>query len=273
MKERVTAKIFDFFITTKCTLNCKLCAAGVPYILEPHHTDLQVAFQEMEKFFQVFDYVDRIEFIGGEPLMHPDIAEIVKEASKYKDQFGYMRITTNATIVPSEKLLKELRESGCKYDFIVDNYGKLSVNFDNLVKVLDDNHITYRVDVYHGKRENQRFGGWIDFGDFTDQKYSEEQLRYNFEHCTAMKGNFCCTNNGKVFPCCYAMTGYLEGKLPFMRDEYIDLFDDTISLDEKRNIASNFDKKIMNACRFCKSFDTENSVRYCAAEQVERDKI
>ena len=270
MKERMTAKIFDFFITTKCTLNCKLCATGVPNILNPKHTDLLITYQEMEKFFQVFDYVDRIEFIGGEPLMHPHIAEIVQEATKYKEQFGYMRITTNATIVPNEKLLQVLRGSGCKYDFIVDNYGELSANFDNLIKVLDDNNITYRVDVYYGKRENQRFGGWIDFGDFKDQSYTEEQLNYNFEHCTAMKNNFCCTNNGKVFPCCYAMAGYLQGKLPLVKGEYIDLFDDGISLEEKRNIASSFGKKILKACGFCNSFDTVNSVRYCAAEQVER---
>lgn len=270
MKERVTAKIFDFFITTKCTLNCKLCATGIPNILNPGHTDLQMAYQEMEKFFQVFDYVDRIEFIGGEPLMHPYIAEIVQEATKYKDQFGYMRITTNATIVPDEKLLKVLRESGCKYDFIVDNYGELSVNFDNLIKVLDENDITYRVDVYYGKRENQRFGGWIDFGNFTDQNYSEDQLKKIFDNCTCVKGNFCCTNHGKVFPCIYSMTGFLEGKLPLIQGEYIDLFDDSISIDEKKTIACNFDKKLIKACQFCNSFDTKNSVRYCAAEQVER---
>lgn len=269
MSERVTAKIFDFFITTKCTLNCKLCAAGVPFIKEPKHTALETAFEEMKRFFQVFDYVDRIEFIGGEPLMHPDIAEIVKEATKYKNQFGFMRITTNATIVPNEKLLKVLRESGCKYDFIVDNYGKLSVNFDNLIKVLDDNDIVYRVDIYYGKRENQRFGGWIDFGNFIDQRYSEKELNENFEQCTAMKGNFCCTNNGKVFPCCYAMTGYLEGKLPFV-DEYIDLFDDDILLEEKRKKAMTFGEKPLYACRFCKSFNSEKSKRYCAAEQIER---
>lgn len=270
MGERVTAKIFDFFITTKCTLNCKLCAAGVPFIEKPKHTELEIAFEEMKRFFEVFDYVDRIEFIGGEPLMHPHIAEIVEEASKYKQQFGYMRITTNATIVPGEKLLRALNESGCRYDFIVDNYGELSVNYHKLIKILDDNNITYRVDTYYGEREKQRFGGWIDFGDFTDQKYSEEQLRDNFRHCTAREGNFCCTNNGKVFPCCYAMTGYLEKKMPFVNDEYIDLFDDSVSLEIKRQRAIAFGEKPLYACRFCKSFNSEKSKRYCAAEQIER---
>ena len=221
------------------------------------------------KFFQVFDYVDRIEFIGGEPLMHPDIVEIVKEAVKYKSQFGFIRITTNATIVPSEMLLRVLNESGCKFDFLVDNYGELSVNFDKIVRILDENNITYRVDEYHGKREEQRFGGWIDFGDFTDQMYSEEQIQYNFEHCAAIKRNVCITH-GKVFPCCYEMAGYLEGKLPLIEGEYIDLFDENISLEDKKKIAQDFWKNSLYACRFCKSFNAENSKRYCAAEQMER---
>ncbi|GHU44054.1 hypothetical protein FACS1894111_10690 [Clostridia bacterium] len=266
MSERITAKIFDFFITTKCTMNCKLCAAAVPYNPKPRHTPKEIAFRELSEFFQIWDYAERVEFIGGEPLMHPDIYDIVKETMKYSNQFDRMRITTNATIVPSDELLSFIADCGKPFDFIVDDYGKHSKNLNRLVEKLETYGIEHRIDVYHG--ETQRFDGWVCFGDYTDLAYSEEEWHKVFERCIAPKNAFTCVNDGKAFACCYAMSLYWVNG--FLADDgsYVDLFDDGSSIEKKRETAANFNKQPLAACRCCHGFDSENGKRYPAAEQL-----
>lgn len=272
MADKLVAKIFDFFITTRCTMNCKLCAAAVPYIKKPCHTPKEQAFREIEKFFEIWDYAERVEFIGGEPLMHPDIYEIVYEALKYKDQFGKLRITTNATIVPDDKLLALARDCGKEFDFIIDDYGKYSVNLNRLLKKLDEYDLPYRVDVYHG--DNQRYNGWVYFGDYTDRGYaSEEEVKTVFENCICPKTAFVCVNDGKAFSCVYSMSLWLvKGVLP-QGEEYIDLFDESITIPRKRKIADTFCTRAISSCRYCYGFNSESGMRYSAAEQLPRRTV
>lgn len=256
---KIEAQIFDFFITQRCTMNCKLCAAAVPYVKNPVHTPKEVAFRELKEFFNVWDYAHRLEFIGGEPLMHPEITDIVKEALKYSDKFAKMRITTNATIVPSDELCDIASHCGKEFDFIVDDYGENSRNLEPLIRKLESYGIPYRVDVYHGKE--QRFGGWIFFGDHTLIN-DDDGAAKAYESCICPKNQFVCTNKGKAFSCVYAMgmnwvNGFHEND-----GSYIDLFDDSVSIEEKRKIAANFCKQPITACKYCHGFDSENSQRY-----------
>ncbi|KYZ76494.1 hypothetical protein AXX12_08660 [Anaerosporomusa subterranea] len=270
MPERLTAKIFDFYITTKCTMNCELCAAAVPYNPRPCHTLKENAFREIKEFFRIWDFTERVEFIGGEPLMHPQILEIIEETLKYRNQFERLRITTNATIVPQDELLELARSCGKYFDFIVDDYGEHSKNLQPLVEKLEQYGIPYRVDVYHG--ENQRYDGWIHFGDYEDYGYSTKEVERIFQRCIAPKNAFTCVNAGKAFSCVYAMSLFLaKGILP-EKGEYIDLLDDTVSLAEKREIGTGFCTKPIKACHYCKGFDSENSERYPAAKQLLRKR-
>lgn len=259
MSDRLIAKVFDFAITTRCTMSCRLCVAGIPYNKNPRHTPKDEAFREIEEFFRVWNFAERIEIIGGEPLMHPDIYEIIEEALKYPDCFGRFRVTTNSTIVPSDRLLELAASCDKPFDFIVDDYGEHSQNLVPLTKKLDEYRIPYRVDVYHGG--NQNYGGWIDFGDRTDQGYTDQDLQAVFKKCLAPKYPFTSVNDGKAFSCVFALSLYLStGRLKV--GDYVDLFDDSISLEEKREIARGFHTIPIDACRYCRGFDNENGKRY-----------
>lgn len=240
-------------------MNCKLCAAAVPYIENPVHTPKDVAFHELKTFFDVWDYAERVEFIGGEPLTHPDLYEIVKESLKYQERFGKLRITTNATIVPSERLCDLAANCGKEFDFIVDDYGECSRNLTPLLRRLDKFNIPYRVDVYHGKE--QRFGGWIYFGDYS-LVAAGAGADDRFKNCVAPKNQFVCVNNGKAFSCCYAMCLYwIHGFFP-NDGSCIDLFDNTVQLERKRTVAAQFCRAPIEACKYCLGFDPNKSRRY-----------
>lgn len=267
MGEQITCKNFDYFITSKCTLNCKLCSNYIPYIPKPFHTPKETSFQEMREFFRIWDYADRIEFIGGEPLLHPDFKEILKESLRYADQFGKIRITTNATILPSEELFSIIRGSDKRIEFLLDNYGPLSKNLDRIIEKCTQYGIPYRVDTYCG--DTQYANGWIWFGDCkTERGYTEEEWRDVFDRCVVPTEHFVMVNNGKAFFCDYAMAMHqVTGALP-EDGGYIDLFDKGIPLSEKREQAKKIWQGPFSSCKYCTGFDVEKAKRYPAAEQL-----
>lgn len=270
MSDKIVCKNFDYFITSRCTLNCKLCSNYIPYIPHPFHTPKETAFREMKEFFQIWDYADRIELIGGEPLFHPEFFEILEESLKYESQFGKIRITTNGTIIPSEKIFSLIRETDKRIEFLVDDYGpQLSKNLPQIIAKCDEYDIPYRVDTYHG--DSQYSNGWIYFGDCkTDLGYSDEKLAQVFHRCVVPKEHFVMVNNGKAFYCDYPMAMYqVTGNLP-TNGGYIDLFDDSIPLEKKRDMARHLWEGPFSSCRYCTGFDIENAKRYPAAEQLPR---
>jgi len=226
---------------------------------------LDVAKREIKEFFNIWDYAERVEFIGGEPLMHPNILEIVKEMLKYKDCFSRMRITTNATIIPSDELCELVASCGRIFDFIVDDYGEYSKNLEKVINKLEYYNIPYRLDIYHG--DNQRYNGWVIYGEYVEAQ-TKDSAEFIFNHCNVPRNQFVCVNNGKVFSCNYAQSLYwVKGIFPTDGSAF-DLFDESVSREQKRNFAKDFFLKPIQACEYCYGFSNDFGERFPAAEQI-----
>ena len=267
--KRTDAKIIDLMITTRCSLKCKLCGFGVPYVKNPCHVSLESLSKQLEKFFEVWDSTQRLNFIGGEVLMHPNIYEIVQETLKYKDKIKTFRITTNGTIPPSEKLLKLIADCNEEknFEFVISDYGSsLSRKVDKIIECLEFYKIPYIVHKYFGK--NLYYGGWVDFGNDTYIESSDEDLKNKYLNCACKKSMFQLLYDGKVFQCGYQFRLFIVKNILPNKDEYIDLFDNTISIDEKKEIVSGFYKNPLTACKYCKSLNEKLSKRYPPAEQL-----
>lgn len=265
---QLVSRVLDFYITTNCTLNCKLCMTDVPNLPNRHHVPVESLSKQLEAFFGIWDYATRLEFMGGEPLMHPEIYDVIKETLRFKDKFRDLRIATNATIVPDDKVLELIASCGKFFDFVVDDYGPLSRNIKPLTERLEYYKIPYRIDCYTG--EKQHFNGWVKLGDYEYIDYSDEQLLQQHRECVQVKDEFAIVYEGKVFQCPYPLRFFMiKGILP-EKDEYIDLYDNSLTRDEKRAIAANFYKVPTKACHCCFGFSEKKAKRYPAAEQVER---
>ena len=98
-------------ITMKCSLKCKNCNMFVPYYKEDVTYSKENIKSEIDTLFKKVDYIFSFTLLGGEPLLHPDWAEIVHYLSKaYSDRIGIIKIITNGTIIPADKVL-DLRSS------------------------------------------------------------------------------------------------------------------------------------------------------------------
>jgi sulfatase maturation enzyme AslB (radical SAM superfamily) len=77
---RVPVPILDFKITTRCTLKCRECASLMDFYGDKtHHTDSFELFKRrLDKLLSACDRIYYFTFIGGEPLVCKDLANMVE---------------------------------------------------------------------------------------------------------------------------------------------------------------------------------------------------
>lgn len=120
-------------LTDACNLRCAYCKKSDEirkYLALPDIMQLLPAFRDAG--------IKKIRLTGGEPLLHPDITEIVKACSD--TGFGDIAITTNALLLKDKARI--LRENGLKRVNIsinsldAENYLKIT-GVDGLKRALD----------------------------------------------------------------------------------------------------------------------------------------
>ena len=142
----------------------------------------------------------------------------------------------------------------------------LSLKADKIIERAKFYGIHYRVDKYYG--DDMYFGGWTDFGDGSYIESSDDELEDKYKNCGCGGVKSQHLYDGKVFLCGLQFKLFLINEILPKRDEYLDLFDDSISIDEKKKIISGFYKKPLTACRHCNSINAKLSKRYTPAEQL-----
>lgn len=253
-------------VTSKCTLKCKLCATYAPTHPSPHHYPYERIQKGIQHFFESFDCVRLFTISGGEPLLHPQLPEIVQFASAYIDRIELFEIITNGTVVPSEKLLENLQFSE-KVNILVDDYGpKISVKVPQVIEAFKRHGIKYRIRKYHG--EDAHLGGWLDISDFTDKHRTEKEDEALFSRCmyTTTFKNHIFIINGTAHMC------YVNKQLlDFVQDnpkEYVDMMDDSLTGQErKKRLLDLRNRKCLSVCKYCSGF-CEDAKRYTPAEQL-----
>lgn len=87
-------------IIDHCNLNCKACGSFAP-IAEKNHTTLKEHIEDLERLNELFgDNIPTIILMGGEPLLHPDINQLIAATRKFFP-LSCLRIFTNGILLPS----------------------------------------------------------------------------------------------------------------------------------------------------------------------------
>ena len=103
-------RIFDrkplqcsLYLTDKCNLDCSYCTEYDNSKPHPKLEDLKLWIRKIRDLGTM-----RIALVGGEPLLHPDVVEIVR----YCRELGFATSLTTNGFLLTRKLLKELEEAG-----------------------------------------------------------------------------------------------------------------------------------------------------------------
>ena len=264
MIDYLSKERLGIMLTTVCNLKCRGCYLMIPE-QKPWNADADQVIASLPRIFEIFDRFEQICLMGGEPFLYntPDLIRILNALSQFKRQFGFVRIVTNATLIPKPELLETLQGLRYHADVRISNYGRLSIKCDELAETLAKHRIHSTTVNYTD--DEQYHGGWVEFGtNWSYRDYSDERLAELYDNCN-YKTFF---NWGRNIYRCPTVSGAVQlGRLHVPDEEKIDVFSDE-SVESKREKGEKLVRGPQSACRYCDSFDAENCVRFKAGEQL-----
>ncbi len=239
-KNEINIPFLEFNVTTRCTLKCKDCCALIPPFNKHGHFDLKFAdFKEqLDKILSVAN-IRNLVFLGGEPLMNPELPQMLDYAAK-KSNISIIRITTNGTIMPSKKLLEIFENNPARAYFYLSNYSanpEISslVKYDELKQLFHEKNIKFQM------LDNWN---WLCEKGMSDKKFSEEVSLKKVKECYRTK----CTQvfDGKIDICSKAHGANVLGLIK--TNDFIDIME---SKDLKSDLINFYQKECPQACEYC----------------------
>lgn len=100
--EKPSLSYFEVPITDNCNLNCKGCLFASNMTKGVEHVKLIELKNDAKRMSELFYDIPWIRILGGEPLMHPDIVEILK-AYRYYFPDSEIDLCTNGLLIPKMK--------------------------------------------------------------------------------------------------------------------------------------------------------------------------
>ena len=77
--EKIRIHTLDWVITEKCSLKCRDCSNLMQYYKKPENIYIEQLKDEMYNLLKVVDEIMDLRIIGGEPFMHTEMFNIIRE--------------------------------------------------------------------------------------------------------------------------------------------------------------------------------------------------
>lgn len=249
-------KFFGLILGNMCTLKCKHCNEMVPYYKQHKFNSFEQIMSDCKKVIDSCTFMPWIEFVGGEPFLHPQIKELIREVLQIR-KIGYLKIFTNGTVVPDDELCQLL-----KNDRIIINFSDYTEAVDG--RLLENIYKTHEKLQQHGIRYIRSYARtWQTFS-FEMNGKDEKELEKSLACCSCAECQR--LHNGILYRCHHQYAGMNLEKIPVNEDDIIRIYDyDDEGLRERCDYFE--DKKHILACKYCNwPFDAESVP---AAQQVE----
>lgn len=226
-------------ITTRCSLRCQECSTFIPYVSAPMDFPAEEIMEDLNTVLASMGYTRIVNFYGGEPLLHPDLAKMIRSLRE-DHRMDRISVITNGTIVPKEDVLTAMAEEE-RFMVRISDYGKISKNLAPLKDALQQYGISYEITNYAYWDKHSEIG-------YTHE--SEGDLIKKFQLCTSC--NLLYLLNRRGYMCSTASAVCNMGGFPEHPSNYIDLSDKTDFSErlahflKRRHTGEYFD-----ACRYC----------------------
>ncbi|MDR0897799.1 MAG: radical SAM protein [Oscillospiraceae bacterium] len=223
-------QVAEIVVTEKCTLRCKDCGNLMQYYHKPHNRPMEAVLDDAAALLSHIHSLLTIHILGGEPLCHPQLAEIIDsfvQCEKVRD----VRIISNGTIIPSEAVLQAMQHPKVSLRFSL--YSAAPQKIETLERLCIERGIRYEVFPVT----------WCSFGDLEKRNYSPEMLQKSFDTCAHKYKTLL---GGYLYGCPRAAHAANLGVLPLGSDA-IDVRNPTNFAAECKRLR----KKPYAACDYC----------------------
>lgn len=193
-------------LVDQCNLNCKGCA-HFSNICNNHMVSIEQFENDLKKITDIFNLYS-FRLLGGEPLLHPNLKEIIEISRKYLND-SMLTIVTNGLLIDklNDDILKAISENNViiSISLYKPTYKKLSI----INEILKKYNIKYLLndDIFRKTEPINKFHTRLS----TTKQYENNQP---YERCS---GRFCrFLNDGKIAKCYYPLLiHYLNEKYNF----------------------------------------------------------
>lgn len=236
---RDTLDYTEMFITAYCNLKCKYCSASIPYYKNKYHIGIDFLIRQMDAYLEAINGVDRFRIIGGEPFLHPQL-DVIIEHLLASPKIGRIHIVTNGAIVPKAPHLMELLKDD-RVVLDISNYGPVSDKVPELQEMEQAGLLHLIVNEVNEWFEPNHV--------YDDMGLTPEQIAKRYHACP----DFChVLRDGKFFTCGEAFHIANIPNSPMKAGiDYVDIFDDSMPIEEKRQLILDIAYKRTPSCAAC----------------------
>ena len=248
-------KNLDVQVTERCSLKCAHCSNLMQFYEKPVNEDLELLFSSLDRFMECVDKIYEFRVLGGDPFMNKEMHKVVDKLVSY-EKTEKVIVYTNGKIIPKGPNLECLKNKKVILDMT--NYGSLSTNHNAIVKVCEDNNISY---------SETLTTVWQDCGEILP--FQKEEKRRKFIDCC--NSDQLSLLKGKLYRCPFSANAENLNAIPLNKEDQVDLSDTQISREELKIKIKNlvYNKEYITACDYCNGRDyTVKKIK--AAEQTKK---
>ncbi len=265
----VLSKI-DTVITSRCTLKCQNCNMFIGHVNTPQDMDFGSLRRNFDTFFASVDFVYEYTLLGGEPLLHKNLTEIIVYLGEcYGDRIGRINLISNGTVLPNDEMLQTLK----RYQVTVhiSDY-TCSLHYDDKLKTVAETLAKEGIEYYVIPNNT-----WKDVV-YPQLTYTAKNPR---EHMMICGHSTHSVNNGRLYWCDPAFAAeYFTG--------FQSKADDSLDLEPNRKNNSKFDASLnilkylwgdvnergyMSICEKCAGVGKDNTNSVVAGVQMNRRQL
>lgn len=185
-----------------CTLKCIHCNEALP------HFERSSGFEKGEDILsdlrllaEACGVIGHVELVGGEPFLHPDLANILKGILALN--IGVIQIFTNGTVIPNDEACEVMANK--RIVVYISNYERvLTDKFKENRELLQKKFAQYGVTFELGRSKS-----WMDFSSFDEIDESDEEWRRQYESCGMNKCHR--LYRGRLYGCPHHYGGTVRG--------------------------------------------------------------
>lgn len=259
MKKRIKKALsFEVGITEHCNLNCKGCSHFSP-ISPKYNMPLDLYRRDLRQLSKIFHgKAKRIHVMGGEPLLHPQLNEILAETRKCFPT-AKIRLVTNGK---KYKGLKADFWEVCHQNNIIISPTKYpyDINYDDFKRVSKANHVKYKY--MSGLKQIKKMKKYpfdLTGGQSADESF---QLCKQAYQCITLK-------DGRLYPCSTAayadiFNRHFDEHLLITESDFVNIYE-TLEAEEIL-------KKLSQPIPFCSYCGIKNIQKGLKWEESKKEK-